>query len=75
MKVPKKNQTVTVIPTHIVCANKIYVQVFDQNSDEFDDMQFEELQKIKLKDHKNPGENIIVFIIFAICAKYLKYFL
>lgn len=57
IKIPRRNQTIWVIPTHIVSANKMYVQISDENSVQFDQMQFENLQKIELKVVRNPGKN------------------
>lgn len=55
VKVPRTDKQVTVIPTHIVSANKIYVQICDEKSAEFEDMQFGKLQGSELNIHSNPG--------------------
>lgn len=69
MKMPRKNDKITVVPMHVVSANKIYVHIFGQNYDIFETMQFEKLQRIEAKPLENPGKNI--FIIFAICVTYI----
>lgn len=70
-KVPRRGHEVTIVPTHVLSADKIYVQVLGEFSADFDEMQFDKLQKIELKVLTNPGENIIFSIKSAKLAPYI----
>lgn len=59
-KMPRKNQEVKVIPTYVLSPNKIYVQILDGKSRDFENMQFGSLQEIELQQLNNSGKNLLV---------------
>lgn len=75
--VPRINETVTITPTFVVCANKMYVQILRGDAaNEFEEMQFGTLQRMELKVLINPGrKNLVLFIISQTCASLRIFFL
>lgn len=54
-KMPRKGEEVSVIVTHIVSANKLYVNIHDDLIDKFYDFQLVKLQQLRLETCSNPG--------------------
>lgn len=56
VRIPRQKEEVTIIPKFVLSVNKICVQIFERASlKEFENMQFDTLQKIQLKEVENPG--------------------